>query len=99
MASPEPFRSRYVLSEGFYNVQPFAGLEATEFRAAATRVEIVVDGVSQGLQSVERTLPDGRVERRFEGELVLPSGAHVITARWYWNGALIHTTVLNLTVR
>ncbi len=94
-----PFRSRYVLSEGFYNVQPFAGSEATEFRAAGTRVDIVVNGVSQSLQPVEQGLPDGRVERRFEGELVLPSGAHQITARWYWNGALVQTTVLNLTVR
>lgn len=94
-----PFRSRYVLSEGFYNVQPFAGSEANEFRSVGTRVDIVVDGVTQSLQSVEQALPDGRIERRFEGELVLPSGSHQITAKWYWNSALVQTTVLNLTVR
>jgi hypothetical protein len=94
-----PYRSRYVLAEGFYAVQPFAAGEETAFRSAGTRVDIIVDGVLQSLTPVEETGPGGRLERRFRGELVLPPGTHQISARWYWNGSLIRTTNLALTVR
>jgi hypothetical protein len=94
-----PYRSRYVLAEGFFNLQPFAGAEEAAFRSAGTRVDITVNGVLQSLTPVESTGPDGRLERRFRGELVLSPGSHQISARWYWDGALVRTTDLALTVR
>jgi hypothetical protein len=93
-----PHRVAYSVSEGFYHVLPFAAGEHRAFRSSTTRFELLVDGSAQPL--VETT-QDGSASsyRLFEGEVTLPPGRHQLVARWYWQGSLIRTTILDLDVR
>lgn len=92
-----PRREAYRVSEGFYQVLPYRGTEQSEFQSAATRFEVTVDNVAQSLTAVTA---EGQtsVEKRFEGSITLPVGRRQVIGRWYWNGSLVQTTVLDLTV-
>jgi len=92
-----PLRTFYGISEGFYQILPYMGDEQAQLQSTSTRFELTLNGFLQNLQpvTVEST---GSVEKRFEGTIGLSRGGHQLIARWYWNGQLTQTTVLNLTV-
>ncbi len=92
-----PNRPAYRVSEGFYNVLPFAGGEQVAFSAPTTRFDLIVNGAVQPLTSVTNAGTTSS-ERRFEGQISLAPGSHQLIGRWFWHGSLIQTTVLNLTV-
>ena len=92
-----PNRPAYRVVEGIYSVLPFAGPERTEFQSTSTRFELLVDNLPQPL---EQTVVESqeRIEKRYEGIIGLAPGRRQIVARWWWNGALTQTTILDLTV-
>jgi hypothetical protein len=92
-----PNRPAYGVSEGFYQVLPYVGQEQSEFQSPATRFELQVNGVAQPLESTTTEAP-ASIEKLFEGAIALSPGGHQLIGRWFWNGNLIQTTVLNLTV-
>lgn len=92
-----PNRPAYAISEGFYQVLPYVGSEQVEYESTATRFELLVDGVTQALDPVTTTATTS-TEKRFEGTIGLTPGSHQLIGRWYWNGNLVQTTILNLTV-
>ena len=92
-----PNRPAYRISEGIYQVLPFAGQEQAEFQSASTHFELLVDNVPQVLDETV-TEVNGRMEKRFQGTIGLTPGTHQVVGRWRWNGAITRTTVLTLTV-
>jgi hypothetical protein len=92
-----PHRPAYRISEGFYHVLPFAVGEQPAFTAATTRFELLVNGAVQPLSSLTNSGTTS-AERLYEGQISLAPGTHQVVGRWFWNGSLIQTTVLNLNV-
>ena len=92
-----PNRPAYAVSEGFYQVLPYVAGEQEEFQSNSTRFELLVDGTVTALESttVENA---GSAERRWGGLVSLGPGGRQVIGRWFWNGSLVQTTVLNLTV-
>ncbi|HJQ95348.1 MAG TPA: S-layer homology domain-containing protein [Acidimicrobiia bacterium] len=89
-----PFRGLYEVREGFYAVSDPESLNST-----GTRVEILLNGFSVGLESLP--VPEGGValERMFKGTTTLAPGTHRFEVRWFWNGVLEQTTTVSVTVR
>lgn len=92
-----PNRPAYAVSEGFYQILPYAGSEQTEFESPTTRFELLVNNIPQPLETVTTEESDS-AEKRFEGVIGLNPGTHQVVGRWFWNGQLVQTSVLNLTV-
>ena len=92
-----PNRPAYAVSEGFYQVLPYLAGEEAEFQSSSTRFELLVDGVAGVLESTitENTTS---AERRWEGFVSLAPGSHQVIGRWFWDGSVVQTSVLNLTV-
>jgi hypothetical protein len=92
-----PHRPAYQVSEGIYQVLPATPTEQTEFGSTATRFELLVNGVAQPLE-VDATESVDNVEKQFHTRITLEPGGHRLVGRWYWNGTLVQSTVLDLTV-
>ena len=90
-----PNRPAYAVSEGFYQVLPFVGEEQLQFESS--RFEITVNGVAGSLDAVT-VETDTSIEKRYEATIALSPGGHQVIGRWFWNGSLVQSTVLNLTV-
>lgn len=93
-----PYRPVYEISEGFYHVQPSTASEQGELQAAGTRFELLVDGARQPLTDSTAETGGGTLERRFEGRATLGPGTHTLIGRWWWDGTLVQTTTLTVTV-
>lgn len=92
-----PHRPAYRISEGFYQVLPFQGSEEAAYTSGTTRFEVSVDGAAQPLTGTYTEVP-GSTEKRFDGVVTMNPGPHQVIGRWYWNGSLVKTTVLDLSV-
>lgn len=92
-----PPRPAYRVSEGFYQVGSATSGEQAELASASTRFELQVNGATQTLETVTVATESGS-EKRFEGTISLAPGGHQVVGRWYWNGSLVQTTTLSVTV-
>ena len=92
-----PHRAAYAVSEGIYLVMPASPAEESQFDSTTTRFELLVNGVAQPME-VQTTEQADRVEKLFESRITLAPGGHRLVGRWYWNGSLVQSTELVLTV-
>jgi hypothetical protein len=87
-----PFRSRYEVREGFYEVG--GGSIAT-----SGHLEISLNGFAVSLEALPVVEGETRSERHFRGITGLAPGTHRFEVRWYWKGVLEQTTTVSVTVR
>lgn len=87
-----PFRGQYEVREGFYDV---AG--SSVLSSGSTRVEIYLNGSPLNLET-QPVLAGPPPQRLFRSTFSLAPGTHRFEVRWYWNGFLEQTSVVNVTV-
>lgn len=92
-----PQRPAYDVSEGIYLTLPSTPTEQNEFASPATRFELLVDGAAQSLTTETVETPT-RSEKHFATTISLAPGTHTVVGRWFWNGGLVQTTSLTITV-
>ncbi|MGH8925098.1 MAG: S-layer homology domain-containing protein [Acidimicrobiia bacterium] len=89
-----PYRSRYEVREGFYDVSASDVLTST-----GTRVEVLINGFAMALEALPVPEDSPLPTRLFRGVTTLVPGTHRFEVRWYWNGVLEQTTSFSVTVR
>lgn len=93
-----PYRSVYLLSEGFYQVLPADDTELARLMSGATSVRVLIDGASLPLEAQPPVIGTDRQTVSYEQAATLTPGVHVVEAQWFLDGSLIQTVRLTVTV-
>lgn len=93
-----PYRTTYVLREGFYQVLPADDSELTALLSPATSVRVLIDGFEIPMSALEPSVGAARQAISFQQTATLTVGVHLIEAQWFLDGTLIQTVRLTVSV-
>lgn len=94
-----PAATEWPIDEGWFYVLPYAPGDEDAFESSQTTFRVWVDGSLVPTQAQPTETIDGEAIRRYVGTLPrLTPGTHLVVGEWWWDGAPIYRTELNVLV-